>query len=445
MSSIRRNLLVALLSAMSAVVLLGAFATYRQARQEADEIFDYHLRQIALSTRDQAFPSEPRIQGDEEDFDFVIQVWDREGVKLYFSHPHTTLPDRAQFGFATVHTVEGDWRVYAAPMRGYVIQVAQPLRIRDELAFSAALRALVPFLFLLPLLIALIWIVVGRGLAPLGQVARAVTARTPTALAPLPEQDVPIEVLPLVRSLNALLGRLAQALEAQRAFVADAAHELRTPLTALQLQAQLVERANDATQRTESVTELKRGLQRITRVVQQLLTLAREEPGAAERPLASVDLAQLARLVVAEHSPLAEGKRIDIGASTPDEPVVIPGDAEALRTLIGNLLENAIRYTPPDGRVDVSVGVASGGAYIEVADSGPGIPAQDRRRVFDRFYRLAGMTEPGTGLGLAIVKAIADRHGATVSLGDAALGGLAARVAFPAAPSKQISAARISE
>jgi two-component system, OmpR family, sensor kinase len=164
--------------------------------------------------------------------------------------------------------------------------------------------------------------------------------------------------------------------------------------------------------------------------VRQLLTLAREEPGDAEKPLAPVNLAELARLVIAEHLGLAEAKGLDLGASKVDDEAIVTGDFEALRILLGNLVENAIRYTP-GGTIDVAAGVADGIPFVEVSDSGPGIPADERQRVFDRFYRRPGTAEPGSGLGLAIVKAIADRHSAELTLDDAALGGLRVRVDFP--------------
>ncbi len=300
----------------------------------------------------------------------------------------------------------------------------------SDIAFSAALHMLIPLLFLLPTLAILIWVLVGYGLSPLSKIALEVKNRTLTAAEHLPEQEVPIEVLPLVQSLNGLLDRLGQALRNQRAFVSDAAHELRSPLTALQLQMQLVERTNDVSKRAKFIAELRRGLDRMTHTIHQLLALARAEPDAVDHLMTSVNLVKLMHLVVAELNPLAEAKGIDVGAITPEDEILISGDSEALRTLISNLLENAIRYTSANGKVDVTVGMAGGISYIEVEDTGPGIPEEERERVFDRFYRRKETLGTGSGLGLAIVKAIADNHGATVHLGDSPLGGLAVRVVF---------------
>ncbi len=432
--SLRRQLLLSLLCALAGAFLLGGIATYYMARAEVDEIMDYHLRQLALSLRAPPLPGTPADaypDPDDPAFDMVIQVWDDKGMRLYLSRPRAALPDRAQLGYATVPTARGDWRTYSVMLGSRVVQVAQPMSHRNRLAAAAALRTLTPLLLLLPLIGLLIWYLVGRGLRPLERLARAVRARSPDALAPLASDGVPEEAQPLVAALNGLLGRLDQAMTNQRAFVADAAHELRTPLAALQLQLQLTERATSEAARSAALNDLRQGLQRATRVVQQLLTLARQGPDAGPPAPAPVDLAELAGLVIADHQALAGAKNIDLGADRLDAGSTASGDASALRTLLGNLVDNAIRYIPPGGRIDVSVWREEGHAWLEVADSGPGIPSDERERVLDRFYRRAGESEPGSGLGLAIVKAIADRHGARLLLDSAPAGGLRVRVGLP--------------
>ena len=433
MNSIRRHLLLALLAAMTVVMLLGGWATYRAARDEAGSLFDYHLQQIALSLRDQTFQGPAEALASDESLDYVIRVWDLTGLKVYYSRPHQSLPELTRLGYSTSASSEGDWRVFALQYHGLTIAVAQPLRVRNQLAADAAWSTLKPFFVLLPALALLIWLVVSRGLRPLAEFARSVQARTPDALAPLSAGDVPEEVKPLANALNDLLARLQAALAAQRAFVADAAHELRTPLTALQLQLQLVERATSDGERTVALSELKRGLARSTHAVEQLLTLARHEPGAAEYRYASVRLADLARNVVVDLAPLANARRIDLGLTQADEAALVSGDNDALRILLSNLVANALRHTPAGGRVDVACGMREGEAWIEVADSGPGIPAAERERVFDRFYRRGADDDGGmvgSGLGLSIVRTIADRHGAKVSLADSAFGGLLVRIVF---------------
>ena len=213
----------------------------------------------------------------------VVQVWDRNGVQLYLSQPQQPLPQYAQLGFTTVKTPVGDWRVFSTLAGDQVVQVAQPLSARRELAASMALRTIVPLLVVAPLLALLLGSASRAGSRRSRGSPAAVGKRTPAELEPLDEAGLPDEVRPLVHALNGLLARLDRALGAQRAFVADAAHELRTPLTAVHLQAQLAERADNDAERRAALAELKAGLARATHLVEQLLTLAREEPGVAER------------------------------------------------------------------------------------------------------------------------------------------------------------------
>jgi two-component system OmpR family sensor kinase len=443
-SSIRGTLLATLLLAVSTVTLAAAFFVYRLARQQMDAIFDYQLRQLALSLR--SLPS--RVEGAPEDFDFVVQIWDQSGARLYVSRSDSGLPEAAQIGFATVSAPGGDWRVYTTGFADLIVEVAQPMRVRERYAFAASVRTLAPVLLILPLLAFLVWRIVGRSLAPLEHLAQAVGSRTPASLQPLPESDAPAEALPLVRSVNDLLRRLGAALDTQRAFVADAAHGLRTPLAALKLQLQLVERASDAGERRAALADLRAGRDRTTHVVQQLLTLARAEPEAAAALAGEpVSLAELVGEAVADHSLVAETKGVDLGATEAAKAAVVTGDATALRSLLSNLVENAIRHTPRGGRIDLAAGVADARPYLEVADNGPGIAEGDRARVFDRFYRRGSGADSGSGLGLAIVKAIADRHSATVSLHDTAGGGLTVRVDFPlaAAAPRQSAEMRVQD
>jgi two-component system OmpR family sensor kinase len=236
----------------------------------------------------------------------------------------------------------------------------------------------------------------------------------------------------MVRALNDLLARLGQALEAQREFVADAAHELRTPLTALKLQLQLAERAEPGAAQAAAFERLHRRLDRASHLVEQLLALARQEPALEEAAREEVDLAQLAREVVAEYDALAETRSIDLGVEVDSQARVL-GRRDGLRAMLGNLVDNALRYTPAGGRVDVIVGAVDGRPSLRVADTGPGIPPEQREHVFDRFHRGGDADTPGTGLGLAIVKRVAERHGATVRLLDGPGGrGLEVRVAFAA-------------
>jgi two-component system OmpR family sensor kinase len=417
MRSIRHTLLLWLFAGLSLGMAIAAVLLYFQAREEANQIFDYQMKQLAASLPSQPFaPVFPeRGGGGDIERDIVIQMWDGTGVRIYHSHDMPSLPQRAELGFTNVHAGNGAWRVYSVQHGNTVVQVAQPLSARRELAADTALRTVAPLLLLFPFLGILIWVTVGSGLSPVRRVAAEVEARGATALAPIPDADLPQEIRPLTHALNDLLARLDQAIDAQRAFVADAAHELRTPLTALKLQIQLAERAADDGERRAAFAELKQGFERATHLVQQLLTLARQEPGASQRVRRPVDLADIARQALADFAPVAAARRIDLGAG--ELPVaVVEGDPDALRILLNNLLDNAIRYTPEGGRVDVHLDCAGGAATLAVEDSGPGIPPQELTRVFDRFYRVPGSGVQGSGLGLAIVRQVADAHGARVRL-----------------------------
>ncbi len=435
LGSIRSRLLASMAAALLLAAAVVGGTTYRSVLSQTEALFDYQLRQMAMSLRDQGeiAPSEAGAFND-EDLDFVVQIWHIDGRSVYASRAHRNLPSRAVLGLADI-TVEGErWRSFAVGTRERVIQVAQPARIRQGLAADAAWRSVLPLLAVGPLLaIAMGWLIT-RSLRPLQRLATQVRERDADALAPLPEQHLPAEAAPLVQSLNALLVRLGQALDSQRAFVADAAHELRSPLTALKLQAQGVRRAPDDASRQTAIDALVAGVDRATRLVEQLLALARSEPGAPPVAPAPVALAPLLQQLLADLAPLAESRSIQLSfdASGEVEATPVSGDAAALTILARNLVDNALRYTPAGGAVRVGLVPQPGLLVLRVDDSGPGIPASERDKVFDRFVRGAqNGGNSGSGLGLAIVRAIAERHGAHVTLADATLGGLRVEVGLP--------------
>ena len=434
-SSLRARLLAWLLGGVLLVGVAGGLIEYRSGLAEANAFFDYHLEQTALILRDE--PVEylwpPRIPSNSATYDFVVQVWTLDGELIYMSRPHAALPTFTTIGFSTVSTSSGRWRVYGTQSLTKVVQIAQPMSVRRQQAAQLALRTLAPFALLVPVLGLIVWLAVGHTLQPLQRLAKAVKARRVNALEPLSDERLPEEVLPLVGSLNDLLVRLNAALDRERAFMADAAHELRTPLTALHLQLGALARAATDAERLEAMGKLSEGVQRAIRLVEQMLALARQEP-RAEPARTQFALDELAREIVGELVPLADARQIDLGMSEA-QAVLVRGERDAVGTLIRNLVDNAVRYTPAGGRVDVAVERPAGTpaqALIRVVDNGPGIAREDRERVFDRFYRRPETRSPGSGLGLAIVKAIAVAHGATVELGDGADGhGLAVTVAFP--------------
>jgi len=432
--SMRGRLLAWLLGALVLGGLLIGYNAYRSTQRDLDELLDYQLEQLAfaLSRQDVGATQVPPAMLLPEP-DFITQVWDRDGVLMFYSRPNLSIPMRPAPGFSTVQWNGQAYRVYTELDGLRIIQVAHPLSLRKDMAAALARRAVVPLAALLPLLAVGIWIIVGHALRPLSAISTALRARSPSALQPLPQQDLPEELVPLVGSLNDLLERLQRALEAQRQFVADAAHELRSPLTAVQLQLQLLKRAPDEAARAPALERLERGVQRSTHLVRQLLTLARQDPQAAQSDEQPVDLGALAREIVADFDPIAQRKGLALGVDSAGV-VELRGRAEGLRAMLGNLIDNALRYTPWGGRVTVRVRRQPGAAVLEVEDTGPGIPPDQRERVFDRFYRATGSVdvEDGSGLGLAIVKRVAEQHKAAITLSDGTEGkGLRVTVHFP--------------
>ena len=455
--SIRARLLWSLLAALAlAAALLGGL-TYRSVLQQTEALFDYQLRQMALSLRDQGevAPGDAAALND-EGLDFVVQIWRIDGRSVYASRAHRALPSRAVLGWSEISVDGQRWRSFAVAARDKVIQVAQPLQIRQGLAADAALRAVLPLAVAAPLMAAALWWLIARSLRPLLRVARQVREQDAAALAPLPATGLPDEVAPLVTALNALLDRLALAWAGQRAFVADAAHELRSPLTALKLQAQVLRRLGETDapepERQAALAALIAGVDRAGRLVEQLLALARTEPGAPQPAPQPVALAALLGQVLAdEAAPLAASRGSQL-ALTADDSLAVPGDAAELRVLVRNLVDNALRYSPPGGTVQVTWSDGhhttdsadaepdapdapdlhgATGPLLTVDDSGPGIPEADRERVFERFVRGASAgSASGSGLGLAIVRAIARRHGARLTLGSSPLGGLRVGLRF---------------
>jgi len=437
--SLRARLLWFLLAAIVLAAGAQALVAYRTVLKEADDIFDYHMQQMALSLRAGLPPSAAvgGLGGAEQNFDFVVQVWTADGVRIFESADQAALPQLAVLGFADVRARGTTYRVFSMQTRGLVIQVAQDMAARQHMAGTLALRTVAPVALMAPLLMLVVWWVVSRSLAPVARVRTQVASRQADDLSPVSEEKLPDEVRPLVQELNLLFDRVRQAFEAQKHFVADAAHELRSPLAALKLQVQGLQRATDDGARELAIGRLVAGIDRATRLVEQMLALARHEASmAAGAPPEPVVLAEVARLAVSDAVAAAQARRIDIGIARADEGAVVKGQPEALRMLLRNLLENAVKYTPEDGCVDIAIVRLGGGqgeaVELSVDDSGPGLPPAERERVLDRFYRSGEPQAPGSGLGLSIVKSIAELHGASVALAASpSLGGLRVVVRFP--------------
>ena len=449
--SLRRRLFTGVLGTLAAGCLLLMAATYLLTLQEMEETFDDHLKQVALAVAVTRPPPSDAVRmapvfgtevaDDDEGFDFLTLVSAADGRLAFSSDPLVRQPFPLQPGF-TVATARGAaWRVYTVAGRGEVVQAAQRMAVREDLAFDAAMQQLTMLLLLTALIALALVFVLRRGLAPLDKVTAELALRRDGSLDALAAAPLPTELRPLVAAINSLMQRLGSALAGQRIFVADAAHALRTPVAALRLQLQLLERAADPAARQQCLDELRGGIDRSQRLIEQLLALSRSGAAATPTANAPVDLGELVRSVVGQRSVQAERNGIDLGAVTTEAATVI-GDRDQLEVLLGNLVDNALAYTPAGGRVDVVAtrllppAGGAGVATLAVIDSGPGIAVADRQRVFDRFYRGAGASAdngdgdaagngagtpgkpPGSGLGLAIVAAIAERHGASVSLHD---------------------------
>ena len=431
MNSLRIRLSVSLLlSALLVAAILG-FVTYRKALSANEALFDYQLRQTAMSLRDQGVvPNlQPDWDGTGETRDVVVQIWTMNGTVLYLSHPGTVLPDRATLGFSDVDADGKRWRVYTMIANNHVIQVAQPQEIRRDLVAAAALHSLSPLLIFAPVMALLIWLLVGSGLRPVRRLEQEVTQRNVGALDPVSEQRLPDEIAPVAHAINSLLAKLKHAFAVQRAFVADAAHELRSPLTALKIQLQVLERAPDDNAKRAALAKLNDGVDRASHLIEQLLVAARTESTEVKKVIQPIDLAETMRRAMADIFTLAESRQIALDFDAPDK-LMVTADSDALKILMRNLLDNAVRYTPQGGTVKAKAAQEKEGVALVIDDSGPGIPEQDRQRVFERFVRGETGGQKGSGLGLAIVKNIVEQHQASITLSDSPLGGLRVTVLF---------------
>lgn len=422
-----------LLWALSALVVAGGCCTvaltFFTSRGEIDTFLDLELQQTARSFELISLSGLKNTRGIEGRL--IVQVTDRNTGENKTSHKIRpfAVPDRT--GFYDVQNEGASWRIYALLSEDRAVITAQPVKERMRLAFIAALHIIQPVSLLLPLLVLAVWVIIGKGLSPLGRVARAVQNRSEHSLEPLDALGLPEEVAGLVNALNGLLRRLETSLNAQRQFANDAAHELRTPLTALKLQAQLVRRAATPEERDKLLGRLDAGIDRASHLVAQLLAIARLDPQAVQEPFKETDLYSLCQQVKESLDPLAQEKHISIELS--GSHCLVSGLSGALFQMASNLVDNAIRYAPENSRIRISAEPVASGVRLTVSDNGPGIRAEDRKRVFDRFYRALGTKTQGNGLGLAIVARIAEIHKADIQIGDGLDGrGVSFVITFPA-------------
>ncbi|MBU1237723.1 MAG: sensor histidine kinase N-terminal domain-containing protein [Gammaproteobacteria bacterium] len=436
---LRRRLVGLLLGGVTVCWLAMLAWGYVDTRHEIDELMDgqliieaHTLLALAAHEADEMAPFKDEY--DYQDYEhlgyFRFQIWVEDG-RLVMNSPGTpTVALTDVEGFSDAADSDGKnqrWRYYMQwnKKRTVRVIVGENNHVREELIDHALWQMLLPTLMGLPIIGIWVWIAIRRGLRPLNVVADLIAAREPEHLDVLEPETAPEEIRPLVESVNQLFARVEQAIEAEKRFTADAAHELRTPLAALATQAQVALRARDADERSHAIDQLIASSRRAARLVDQLLTLARLDPADAA-PSGRVDLARVAEEVCAHHGTLAVDSNVALELDA--TPTVVSGDPDMLAILVRNLVDNAIRYTPAGGQVTVTVRNRT----LSVNDTGPGIPAAERERVFDRFHRLADQEKEGSGLGLSIVARIAERHGAKILLadGDGSVG-LRVSVGFP--------------
>ncbi len=452
--SIRRRLLAILLSITLLVWLFTLVESYHETQHEIDELFDAQLAQSARTLLMMAGHELVELDGipevahihflpqnnDEDDsheyeYKLAYQLWVLPQNKLVlrsFMAPEEPLSVK-QDGYST-ELIRGEpWRIFSLydPANGFQIKMGESLTIRGELSDEIALQMVVPMLIALPLLTLLIYFGIGRGLQPLHHLTKTIRMRQPGHLERVDTHATPSEIIPLIDALNQLFERVEQGMEKERRFTADAAHELRTPLAALKVQAQVAQRSQDAGEQQHAIEQLGNGIDRTSRLVEQLLTLARIDPDTAQQASTHISLRAVAEELIATLEPQARDKGITLQLLCEGSPT-IHGQPESIAIALRNLVDNAIRYTPPGGSIEIALEELEGCVQLHVADSGPGIPEAEHEKVFQRFYRLAGQEVKGSGLGLSIVQRIAELHHASISLQPSRLGGVTITLTFPA-------------
>lgn len=400
--------------------LAAGCASFYLAFREAQELQDDQLRQVAhLIGRSGTPPKDwAGTSGSADDSDPDARIIVVTAGETSQNTHLPAVPAAAPEGFQTLEGRRDTWRLYVRTLpSGKRIAVGQMTAVRDETARDSGLRTLIPMLLLVPSLALLVSWIIRRALAPVMALSTQLDRRDDGNLQSIPESDVPSEIKPFVGAINRLMQRLGLALSQQRRFIADAAHELRSPLTALTVQAENLEQTSVSVEAKSRVQQLKAGLERAAKLLEQLLNLARSQNSAA--PAQDVRFDELVRQVVEEYLAFALSKQIDFGCKR-FEPTIAVAPPEELRMLVRNAVDNALRYTPQGGTVDVSIYQDNGQTVFLVEDSGPGIPPDEKERIFEPFYRVMGNGETGSGLGLAIVRSIAERLGGDIELSNRA-------------------------
>ncbi|MGN6579585.1 MAG: ATP-binding protein [Bordetella sp.] len=438
MSSLRRRLLLWLLPATLLAGALASAATWWGSLDDLDDLLNDQMKAVAEHVVVDAdgrlsltgVDRKGRLSG-RNSHSVLLQVW-RDKKLLFTSDPDSSLPPPQGPGLADEIVAGQVWHTLVTRSGDTLVRVAQVRLARWETLAEISVHQFWPVLSLTPVIALFLWFGIGYGLQPLRKIATGLKRRDANNMQAIETAAMPTEVKPLVDALNDLLQRLDHAFTLQKQFIADAAHELRTPIMGLGLQAELLPQAANAQERDELVESIRTGAVQLTHLAGQLLTLARLDPDAGHADRHPVDLAQLARSVVADRERLADANQIDLGM-VGAQSAIVQGSSDNLRVLMNNLVDNAIRYAGAHARVDVVVRQDGPYTVLEVSDNGPGIPESERARAWERFYRGSGHAGTGSGLGLSIVRRVAEQHHATVALETGPEGrGLTVRVRFAA-------------
>ena len=419
--SVERRLNRMLLTVILSTGLIAGCASFLLAYVDAQDLQDDMLRQVATLVDRSPGASSAGSESQLSDPGTRVIV-----IRLAPDARSAWLPADLSSGLHTVATADGTWRVYVGETSAAgKIAVAQSTEVRNEIAMDRTLGTLVPLMLLLPVLAWLAARIVRHELAPVRELAHALDRQAAERPEPVNSANLPEEVAPFANAINRLLDRVGKLVVAQRRFVADAAHELRSPLTALSLQAQNLEQAPSLEALLERIAPLRAGIERARRLTDQLLSLARSQ--AADHEPRRIDVGPLIRELIAEHLPLAESRGIDLGIGRSQDLLALTADAELLRVVLKNALDNSLRYTPGGGEVTMHYFSEANDCVIEVTDTGPGIPESERERAFQPFRRLEDAAGEGSGLGLAIARDAAARLGGTIGLFEPSGGGLVFR------------------
>lgn len=418
-NSLKTRLSYWISAAILSVAIIAASFTFSSAFEEAHELQDDVLQQMAvLFDRYSLTPNDSTLtplSQDQLEFQVSVQLLGDNPASNPITKNILALPSNLTDGFHTVNLATQSWRVFVRTLSSSQrIAVAQETAIRDNIAFETALHTLMPLLVLIPILLLLLGYILGKILSPISILAHDVDRQTEHDLQLIPTTQLPSEIVPFVEAINRLLSKNSQVITSQKRFIADAAHELRSPITALSLQAQRLQQTELTDDARQKLNALQAGISRSIHLLEQLLSMARQQDNSIQQHQRT-SLKTVFTEVIEELYPLVEAKEIDLGFSQ-DSDAQLNANPVRLKTLIHNLIDNAIRYTPSGGRVDLSIIETDQGIEMTIKDTGPGIANTEVQKVFEPFYRILGSNEYGSGLGLAIVASIVQQMDAQISL-----------------------------